>query len=50
MKAQKETLTIDLQNFRGQYMTITKTFNGNRHFHNWVNVIGKKGIKVIGIH
>ena len=49
MKASKEIVTIDLQNSRGRYWTLTKTFNDQRHLDNWILLMRNKGVKVIGI-
>lgn len=49
MKASKETVTIDLQNYTGRYWTLTKTFNDQKHLDNWIRLMRNKGVKVIGI-
>lgn len=44
----KVTYIIDMKNSRGQYQSFEKTFNDNRHMHNWCRKMMQFGCKVIG--
>ena len=41
---------INTKDDRRKYKTICKTFNGKEHLNNYIKVLEKKGVKVIGIH
>lgn len=40
---------ISTQGYRGNYKVMRKTFNNDRHFSNWYDVMIRKGIKIIGV-
>lgn len=44
----KLTITVSWQS--GKYTDYKKQFNNERHYENWVNLIARKGGKIIGTY
>lgn len=40
---------ISTQGYRGNYKVMRKTFNNDRHFSNWYDLVTRKGLKIIGV-
>lgn len=46
------TYNIDYVSYRHsgkKYHNITRSFNNDRHFHNWYKWMNKQGLKIIGV-
>ena len=41
--------TITIKGFNGNYATIKKQFQDEKHFTNWYNKVNKGGAKIIGV-
>lgn len=41
---------IQVKLMDGRYRVYNKTFNSDGHFDNWLSLIQRRGIKVIGIN
>ncbi|MHA1288770.1 MAG: hypothetical protein ACTSPB_15355 [Candidatus Thorarchaeota archaeon] len=40
---------ISMKSMWGKYKTFIKDFNDEQHMYNWVNLMIKKGHKIIGV-
>tara|TARA_S200002703_G_C3799488_1_gene247005 strand:+ start:73 stop:216 length:144 start_codon:yes stop_codon:yes gene_type:complete len=43
-------VTIDLKSAYGKYSSFDKEFKNEEHLNNWINLMNRKGHKVIGVH
>lgn len=40
---------ISTQGYGNEYKVTRKTFNNDRHFSNWYDLVTSKGLKIIGV-